>query len=591
MVVVKIPSSPEVVNASQSASAEDEAEIEVSSERSDNPLYKEAGDLVRAGQWSKAEEVYQRLLKEAPSSQLYNDIGVMYFRQKKYSKAESNFTKALAIEPVYVLAYLNRGRVKARQFHHQQAIKDYDALIAVMPFHFDAHYFKAMSEFELKHYQRAADLFKKSSEMSGGENKSRALYRLALTQVALKQVPQAMKSLNAAIRIRPSYLDARITLVSLLAANKETASQAEEEIAKILRLAANDATVYSRVGGLYSDLGLLKKAMESYKAALQIAPEHHLAHYNLGILYLKQKKWPLARAEFEITKRIAPNDSRNYFNLGRAAFGEEDYVGALDYYRKALELEDGQYPKAIFNMAITYRAMNDYKQAIKHYQKAVEMQPDYFDAWNNLGIAYLKLDNNEEAIKALTEALKIDPENASAWYVLGRAYSRLEDKPKAIDAYENAVKFDPLHLKAKLNLAINLVRQEDFPRAVSLYQSIVENDPTYARAWMNMGVAQINLKKYEDAAESLKTFLELESGSARGYLYLARAQVGLKDYEHALETIEQGLGVDVANSSLRLELGRVYKRMGELDKAREEFDKGLRISPNNEELKRERATL
>ncbi|TYO98817.1 tetratricopeptide repeat protein [Geothermobacter ehrlichii] len=74
------------------------------------------------------------------------------------------------------------------------------------------------------------------------------------------------------------------------------------------------------LGEAYQALGRLDEAIASYRQALNLAPNYLLAHYQLGMAYLKQKKNDLVRPEFEKVIELAPQSeqarlSREYLKL------------------------------------------------------------------------------------------------------------------------------------------------------------------------------------------------------------------------------------------------------------------------------------
>ena len=59
--------------------------------------------------------------------------------------------------------------------------------------------------------------------------------------------------------------------------------------------------------------------------------------------------------------------------------------------RRLLENTDGN----------VYKEMEEYNQAISIYEKAIELNPEYYEAYNNLGVVLGKNEQYEEAEKVL----------------------------------------------------------------------------------------------------------------------------------------------------------------------------------------------
>ena len=63
--------------------------------------------------------------------------------------------------------------------------------------------------------------------------------------------------------------------------------------------------------------------------------------------------------------------------------------------------------------------MEEYNQAISVYEKAIELNPEYYEAYNNLGVVLGKNEQYEEAEKILKQAIKSQPEFVEALNNLG----------------------------------------------------------------------------------------------------------------------------------------------------------------------------
>jgi len=86
-------------------------------EESDLDDYLEIGTLyAQKGAYEKAEELFQRVTKENPSSaQAHNNLGFVYLKQEKYDQAEKEFKEALRIDPAFVLPYYNLACLYSRK--------------------------------------------------------------------------------------------------------------------------------------------------------------------------------------------------------------------------------------------------------------------------------------------------------------------------------------------------------------------------------------------------------------------------------------------------------------------------------------------
>jgi len=86
-------------------------------EESELDEYLEIGTLyARKGAYKKAEDIFQRVTKENPSSaRARTNLGFVYLKQEEYEKAEGEFKEAIRIDPAFVLPYYNLACLYSRK--------------------------------------------------------------------------------------------------------------------------------------------------------------------------------------------------------------------------------------------------------------------------------------------------------------------------------------------------------------------------------------------------------------------------------------------------------------------------------------------
>jgi arylsulfatase A-like enzyme/tetratricopeptide (TPR) repeat protein len=128
-------------------------------------------------------------------------------------------------------------------------------------------------------------------------------------------------------------------------------------------------------------------------------------------------------------------------DLGVAYLNKGELEKALDAFRKAVALDDGNY--------IFYRNLGDlhfaffvrskdsaaYRTSLDYYRKALELNPDDPSSHNGMGYAYLQGGEPEPAIPLFERALKLSPNYSSALYNLGQAAFKSGNFEKALTSF------------------------------------------------------------------------------------------------------------------------------------------------------------
>ncbi len=100
-------------------------------------------------------------------------------------------------------------------------------------------------------------------------------------------------------------------------------------------------------------------------------------YVNRGVLQMRQRDFPTARADFDAASKIDPDLGEAWVNRGAAFVGEERYGDALGQIDKGLSLGVKDPEKAWFNRALANEGLGDLKSAYQDYSRAAELDPDW----------------------------------------------------------------------------------------------------------------------------------------------------------------------------------------------------------------------
>ncbi len=102
-------------------------------------------------------------------------------------------------------------------------------------------------------------------------------------------------------------------------------------------------------------------------------------------------------------------------------------------YRQSL-LTGGPSAETCFNLANVLYSLGQYARSGERYRQVVELDPDFWEAWNNLGTVLSYEGDNEAAVAAYDRALALNPRYADAHYNLA---DTLEDLDRLAEAREH----------------------------------------------------------------------------------------------------------------------------------------------------------
>jgi len=184
--------------------------------------------------------------------------------------------------------------------------------------------------------------------------------------------------------------------------------------------------------------GNLDKAIEQYRAALNLKPDYAEAYYNLGNALVRKGDAEDAIDNYRKALQFNPDFFKSYYNIAKILYGQGKISGAIHNYQKALTINKAT-PQILYNLSWIYATSENkrYRNGIKAVQLAEKLcmltghrQPLALDA---LAAAYAETEDFNKAVgtaqKALSLALQLGPkelalglEKRLKLYQLGRPY-------------------------------------------------------------------------------------------------------------------------------------------------------------------------
>lgn len=149
--------------------------------------------------------------------------------------------------------------------------------------------------------------------------------------------------------------------------------------------------------------------------------------------------------------QINPKESRAYYFLGMIYLRQEEYKGATEVLKKAIEL-DQLNDIALNNLGLAYHNIRKYQEAIDAFQKSIQLNDKIAHRYVNLGLSQQCVGDFEKAALSFENAARIH-ENAENLTLMAKNYIKIKDKKLARHSLERLLKVDPTNSWAKRVLA------------------------------------------------------------------------------------------------------------------------------------------
>ncbi len=123
---------------------------------------------------------------------------------------------------------------------------------------------------------------------------------------------------------------------------------------------------------------------------------------------------PVKQKEFYDTLvTLYPSDERAHHALADYYNGQRDYAGAVEHYKRAIEL-DSLFSPAYNSLGYVYKALEQYDDAERAFKKYTELIPKDPNPYDSYAELLMKMGRFDESIAQYEKALTLDPNFVSS---------------------------------------------------------------------------------------------------------------------------------------------------------------------------------
>ncbi len=167
------------------------------------------------GNWNKAQEIYQHLLKEDPNNYaVLQNYGPLLAQLREYKLAKGVFQKCLKLKPKDSLMLYNYGKFFHDQKIYEKAIEYYNKSFDINPKNAMSKYNIGNIYFVQKKFNSAIEYYKKATEVDPSH--FFAYNNIALSLKKLGKFDEALKFYKKAIDINRDFVDGHVNYGTLL---------------------------------------------------------------------------------------------------------------------------------------------------------------------------------------------------------------------------------------------------------------------------------------------------------------------------------------------------------------------------------------
>jgi len=370
--------------------------------------FKQAREAEDQGKYLEAITLYRHALRLNPAAtEVYNNIGLDYYRLNRYAEAAASLRSALKTRPDLLSAQIFLGLSEFRLGLFKNSLQHLDSALKAQPDNREVRIIliqdqMAVGQFDNAFVDETLRLFPNDAELN---------YTIGIA--ALERIRQIAHDANSQGQQSPIYQ----WIYLRQAEEGQDAAEAKKHREALKGLGATTPPPLVRD---YDGLTSLVK--ECFTTVIQSSPDSSYAHSVQGSIDEAQNLLDEALEEYR--------KAGNHFARGRLL------AQNLRLPEAAAELEaavrsDPENHLALADLAQVYVQEHEPDRAIPLLQKILNYYPGDALAWADLGKAEISLDKIGDGILSLRMSLKINPSQTHLHYELAMAYRKLGETENA----------------------------------------------------------------------------------------------------------------------------------------------------------------
>ena len=331
--------------------------------------------------------------------------------------------------------------------------------------------------------------------------------------------------------------------------------------------------------------GKVAEAEAGWRALLVSQPKDSEAYAHLGLLEARQTHYKEAIDFYRKALSLNQKIPGLRLNLGLSLFKAGELKSAIQTFEPLLKSAPRSSPEAIrlvTLIGLAHYGLGDYTASVPYLKEAAAGDPQNISLRMMLAEGCLLSKQYQCVLNVYHEILTLNPESAEAHMLAGEAYDELKNDDGAITEFQAAVNADPTRPNAHFGYGYLLWRLLRFDDAEREFQSELAINPEHPLALAFLGDTEMRRKSLDDAVPHLEHAIRIQPSIEIAHLDLGILYEGQGRMEDALIEFQKAEELNPGDSAIHYRLGRFYQSMGRKVEAKGEFEKAQNLLQANQ---------
>lgn len=417
--------------------------------------------------------------------------------------------------------------------------------------------------------------------------------------LALNELRDAEQSYLSASKMRPKDARPLIGLARVKLDDDDVAG-ARRYAKWALEADPKDPRAWYVQGEISEQLGETDAAIESYRRAIEIAPEFPRARLARAAILIDRRQYVVAEPDILEVRKFNPRNPRAAFLLSLVVANRGELqeaqnlmieaerilksmpraiirghpptallAGVVSYFRKDLDSSYAllsyflrRFPqhvgarKLLASILLTW---NDARSALNLLEALAPRKSNDIDVLTMYGDALARVKRFDEANDVLDRAAKIVEPGSYSLFKLVTVQLGARRPAEAIKILEAEMKRNPKAIKAAIMLGTVHMRGGNFKAALKILDSVTDLQRNNAVAHNLAGGAHLGLGEVEAARKRYKAAIEAAPDYLNAIENLAKVEAGQSNFDEAVELFTTILEKDPKNGQAMISLAEIAR--------------------------------
>jgi tetratricopeptide (TPR) repeat protein len=269
---------------------------------------------------------------------------------------------------------------------------------------------------------------------------------------------------------------------------------------------------------------------------------------------------------------------------GQQLYAQRDYARARVEFRNALQI-DPKDAAAWTLLGETNEALGNHKEAVDSYRNALDLDQGQLRARARLGRMMVFGGLPDQALETIEPGLVKNPQSADLLAVRAAVRQQQGDDDAARKDAEAAVAAQPNHPDATALLATLAWREGRRDEALAMLDKALEASPDEIMLRHIYAQLLLAAEKPELAEVQLKEVVRLDPGTQGNRYKLAQLQASEKKFDEAVATLRDAIRVKPEDVEAKLALATLLAAQGSFEDAEKELLGFIKASPKDLDLR------